>query len=334
MARVDLIILNWNGRRFLEPCLEAVLAQTYHDFQIWIVDNGSTDGSVAFIQTRYPQARLIVNASNRGFATANNQAIRAGTAEYVATLNNDTEVEPTWLEALVQAMDTHPRVGMCASKMLFAGSQMVINSAGIVIDRVGIAWDRSGGQRDNPREDKRQFVFGACAGAALYRRAMLDEIGLFDENFFAYLEDVDLAWRAQWLGWKALYVPQARVYHRHSATMTEGAPLKAYLLARNKIVTLARNYPGPYWIVYLPLIVFYEVLSMAFSVFNRRGVSALRGRWAGLCAVPAAWRARQARARRPHVPARAGFARLEPASWPWQVYARYRHLRSAARRPH
>jgi GT2 family glycosyltransferase len=325
MARVDLIILNWNGRRFLEPCLEAVRAQTYRDFQIWIVDNGSTDGSVAFIQTRYPQARLIVNASNRGFAAANNQAIRAGTAEYVATLNNDTEVEPAWLGALVHAMDTHPRVGMCASKMLFAGNQTIINSAGIVIDRVGIAWDRSGGQRDDSREDKRQFVFGACAGAALYRRAMLDEIGLFDENFFAYLEDVDLAWRAQWAGWQSLYVPQARLYHRHSATAKEGSPFKNHLLGRNKVWLIAKNYPAPHIWAYLPLIVGYDLASVTYAVLARRDLSPLRGRLAGLLGLSRVLSARRTLIRR--CSSSAIMRQLAPLDPPWRVLDRYRHIR-------
>lgn len=325
MARVDLIILNWNGRRFLEPCLEAVLAQTYRDFQIWIVDNGSTDGSVAFIRTRYPQARLIVNASNRGFAAANNQAIRAGTAEYVATLNNDTEVEPAWLEALVQAMDAHPRVGMCASKMLFAGSQTVINSAGIVIDRVGIAWDRSGGQRDDPHEDKMQFVFGACAGAALYRRAMLDEIGLFDEDFFAYLEDVDLAWRAQWAGWQSLYIPQARLYHRHSATAKEGSPFKNHLLGRNKVWLIAKNYPAPHIWAYLPLIVGYDLASVIYAVLARGDLGPLQGRLAGLLGLFRVLRTRRALIRR--CSSSAIMRQLAPLDPPWRVLDRYRHIR-------
>ena len=191
VMQVTIVILNWNGKRFLAPCLDAVLAQTFRDFEIVLVDNGSSDGSVQFLQRHYPQVRLIVNQRNLGFAAANNQAIRASGSEFVATLNNDTEVEPGWLEALVATVQSDSQVGMCASKMLFAHRRDVINSAGIALDRVGIAWDRLGGRPDDPTTAAPEEVFGPCAGAALYRRQMLDEIGLFNENL-PVCEDYDL----------------------------------------------------------------------------------------------------------------------------------------------
>jgi GT2 family glycosyltransferase len=268
-----------------------------------------------------------------GFAGANNQGFQSARGVYVATLNNDTAVEPQWLAALVSTMETDPRVGMVASKMLYVDQPQVINSTGICVDRSGVVWDRLTGREEAEADATPVEVFGPCAGAALYRRAMLDDVGVFDAAYFIYLEDVDLAWRARWQGWKALYAPQARVYHMHSATMQEGSPRKTLLLARNKVTTLVRHYPSPYWIIYSPLIMVYEFLSIAFSIYNRRGMSALRGRWAGVCAVPGIWRVRQARARKPHVSAREVFAHLEPAAWPWQVYSRYRHLRRAAKKP-
>ena len=322
MAQVDLVIPNLNGLRFLKPCLDSVLTQTFRDIQVWLVDNGSTDGSVPYVQMHYPQVRLIANTTNKGFSAGNNQAIRAGAAELVATLNNDTTVEPQWLETLVDAMLADARVGMCASKMLFADRRDTINSAGVVIDRVGIAWDRLGGEVDKPDEDAVRPVFGPCAGAALYRRAMLDEIGLFDEDFFAYLEDTDLAWRARWAGWQALYVPAARVYHFHTGTFP--APIKSRLLGRNKVWLIAKNYPSPYLLAYLPLIAFYDLAAVVFAIASRHDLNALRGRWVGLRGFVAMWRKRRTLVRR--VSASHMMNLLAPIEAPRRVHRRYTHL--------
>ncbi|MBN1954760.1 MAG: glycosyltransferase family 2 protein [Anaerolineae bacterium] len=326
--QVTVIILNWNGQHFLAPCLDAVLAQTFRDFALIVVDNGSTDGSIEFMRDRYPQLQLIANERNLGFAAGNNQAIRASRSEFVVLLNNDTEVEPGWLAALVRAATDDERVGICASKMLFAHRRNVINSAGILVDRAGIAWDRQGGQIDNPQEREWEPVFGACAGAALYRRAMLDEIGLFDEDFFAYLEDADLAWRAQWAGWQARYVPQARVYHHHSGTAREGSPFKNHLLGRNKIWMIAKNYPLLPW--YLPVIVSYDVAAVAYTLLRNRDASPLQGRLASLRGIPAMLRKRRMIQRRRRVKGREILRRLEPLSSPWRIPERYDHLQGLA----
>jgi GT2 family glycosyltransferase len=147
VARVAIIILNWNGRRFLEDCLTAVLAQTYPDYEVLLVDNGSDDGSAEWVAERFPSVCLIRNPTNLGFAVGNNQAIRASSSEFIATLNNDTYVEPGWLAELVQVMESEPAVGSCASKILFADRPHVIDSTGICMDPVGIPWDRRGSIR-------------------------------------------------------------------------------------------------------------------------------------------------------------------------------------------
>jgi hypothetical protein len=325
------IVTNWNGRHFLDSCLNSLAAQTYPDVETLVVDNGSTDGSPAWVAEQFPEVRLICNAQNVGFAAGNNQGIRAARGAYLALLNNDAWAESNWLAELVAAVERDRRLGMAASKMVYADQPSVINSTGICVDRCGIVWDRRTGETDGVADSHPAEVFGPCAGAALYRREMLDEVGLFDEGFFIYLEDVDLAWRARWRGWRAVYAPSARVYHHHSAALQEGSPRKTYLLARNKIVMLAKNYPGPHWVGFLPLILFYELLSLAFATKNRRGRSALRGRWAGLRALPQALQARRALWARPHAAPDEVFAGLEPAAWPWQVYKRYHHLQR--RRP-
>jgi GT2 family glycosyltransferase len=331
--RIAVIIVNWNGRHHLEGCLDALSAQTFTDFGVIVVDNGSTDGSVEWVETHYSQVRLIRNAKNVGFAAANNQAIRATESEFVVTLNNDTQVAPGWLAALVEAVETDPAVGMVASKMLFADGPDTINSAGIALDPVGIAWDRFGGKADDADEKTLVEVFGPCAGAALYRRAMLEQIGLFDEDFFAYLEDVDLAWRARWAGWRCLYAPAACVYHVHSATGVEGSPFKSRLLGRNKVWLLVKNYgPTRRLLACLPLIVLYDLGAVVYALIARRDVHSLLGRVDGLMSLSRAWRKRQTVQALPQSHhGTAWYHYLEPLTWPWQVPKRYRHLATVGR---
>jgi GT2 family glycosyltransferase len=326
-ARVALVILNWNGKRFLERCLQSLVAQSYRDFEVVLVDNGSTDGSVSFVSERFPQVRLIANRENRGFAAANNQAIRATDSEFVVTLNNDTEVAPEWLGELVGAADADPSVGACASRMLFADRPHMINSAGIALDKAGIAWDWRGGEGDDLQEREPVEVFGACAGAALYRRSMLDEIGLFDEDFFAYLEDVDLAWRAQWAGWCTLSVPTARVLHYHSGTAVEGSPFKNRLLGRNKVWLIAKNYPRPQLLWHLPLILLYDAGSLPYTLIVRGDWGPLRGRVEGLSAVRGALRKRRMVAHLRRVSGRLVLSHMAPLPSPWALWHRYAHLR-------
>ncbi len=325
MARVDIVIVNWNGLRYLQPCLDALQAQTFRDYQVWIVDNGSIDGSPDFIRTHYPAVSLLCLSHNKGFAHANNQAIQRGDSEFVATLNNDTTADPMWLQTLVNALDAQPSAGVAASKMLFANRPTIINTAGINIDRMGIAWDRAGGSVDDIQDVTPLPVFGASAGAALYRRAMLNDIGVFDDDFFAYLEDVDLAWRAQWAGWQAVYVPASRVMHHHSATSGEGSPFKNRLLGRNKVWLIAKNYPLPYLWLYLPLIVFYDAASVFYAVIARRECSPWLGRLDGLRRLPYVLRHRRARIRR--IGNSAMMRLLSPVDMPWRVLLRYRHLK-------
>lgn len=321
MPRVAVIIPSWNGRTLLAACLEALDRQSAQDFIVIVVDNGSTDGTKEWLHDRYPSVQLISNVSNTGFARAVNQGIRANDAPYIAVLNNDTEPGTEWLAELLSAAETDPRIGMVASKMLFADRPHIVNSAGICVDLAGIAWDRLGGAADDPEEVERTGIFGPCGGAALYRRKMLEEIGLFDESFFAYLEDVDLAWRGQAAGWRCLYAPTARVLHRHSATAIEGSPFKRYQLGRNKIWLLAKNYPfrALWWSG--PIVILYDVAAVLYALIARRDLHALRGRIAGLLtAAPYL-------GQRPRYESRPDVAFMSPLAPPWRVSARYAHLK-------
>lgn len=331
MPRVQVVIPNWNGCHFLPRCLKALAAQSFSDFLITVVDNGSTDGSVDWLHKHTPYVQVIVNTSNRGFAAAVNQGIRTSDSQYIATLNNDTEPEPGWLEALVAAAESDKRVGMCASKILFANAPHLINSAGICVDSAGIAWDYKGGEPDRTPEKENSIaveVFGPCAGAALYRRKMLDEVGLFDEDFFAYLEDVDLAWRARLAGWRALYVPTARVYHVHSGTLGEGSPQKSFLLGRNKVWLITKNYPMPQFAYYLPLILLYDLASILYALVTQRNYHALWGRIAGLFGLPQALRKRKQVQALRKISAEEWHRIVHSTVPPWKVPARYQHLKT------
>ncbi|MGE5602390.1 MAG: glycosyltransferase family 2 protein [Nitrososphaerales archaeon] len=320
MPRVAVVIPSWNGRTLLAHCLEALTRQSEQDFVVIVVDNGSTDGTKEWLRHYHPSVQLISNASNNGFARAANEGIQASDAPYIAVLNNDTEPSTQWLAELLAAAETDPRIGMVASKMLFADRPDMINSAGICVDLAGIAWDRLGGAMDDPGEMKRSGIFGPCGGAALYRRRMLDEIGLFDESFFAYLEDVDLAWRGLAAGWRCLYAPEARVLHRHSATAVEGSPFKRYQLGRNKVWLLAKNYPfrALWWGG--PVAVLYDVAAVLYALLARRDLHALRGRIAGLLTVAPYL------GQRPRYKSRPDIALMSPLVPPWRVPARYAHL--------
>jgi GT2 family glycosyltransferase len=205
MVQVSLVIVNWNGKHLLQRCLPAALNQSLGDYQVVVLDNGSQDGSADWIEATYradsgPRVRVIRCERNLGFAQGNNEAIRATESDFVATLNNDAIPAPDWLAQLVWAMQSAPTVGMCASKMVRARAQgdslpdgpAIIDSCGIEIDRAGIGWNRYSGEPERVNQVEPYGVLGPCAGAALYRRAMLDQVGLFDEDYFAFYEDVNL----------------------------------------------------------------------------------------------------------------------------------------------
>jgi len=294
-ARAAIIVVNWNGRHLLETSLPAALAQTYPDYEVIVVDNGSRDGSAQWLAAHYPQVRLICNEQNTGFCAGNNQAFAATAAPYLALLNNDAAPQPDWLAEMVQAMEGDDRVGMCAPKILRWDDHTIIDSLGLAVDRSGTAWEWRSGERDDPAEPPQpRQVFGPSGAACLYRRTMIDAVGGLDEDFFAYLEDADLAWRARLAGWRCLYVPAARVYHRHSATGGEGSPFKGYHLGRNKWWMIAKNYPWPALLCNLPLIIGHDVLAVAYHLLVRRDVHPLRGRLAALRGMGTALRKRRA----------------------------------------
>jgi GT2 family glycosyltransferase len=289
---ISVVVVNYNGRPYLEGCLTALAAQTHSAFEVIVVDNASSDDSAAWVAAHFPGVHVLRAPRNLGFAAGNNLGIRAARGEFIATLNNDTEVEPHYLERLSAPM-REARVGMCAALMLEFQRRDRVDSAGIEIDRAGFAWNRQAGRREDGVTTDRE-VFGACAGAALYRHAMLDEIGLFDEDYFGFYEDADLAWRARRAGWKCFLVPGARVYHVHGGSFRQGSAQKLYLLARNRWWTLLKDYSMPALALNLPLILSADLVALLRALVQYRSLAPLRGRVDALRGIRNALRKRRA----------------------------------------
>lgn len=268
MELISVIVLNYNGKGFLDGCLTSLASQTYSDFEVIVVDNGSRDGSPEYVKENYPWVRLAKNEENLGFAGGTNAGIRAAKGEFILTLNNDSRADSRFIEELIKPM-ADPEVGVCAAKMLFPDGR--INSAGICISRSGAAWDRGMFEPDRGQYEFVEEVFGACAGAALYRREMMDEIGLFDEDFFLYLEDVDLAFRARLAGWKCIYVPGARVIHHHGGTAGVGSDLAVYYGNRNIVWYPIKDFPFRLLITSLPFIVARNLAVIPYYALRGQG---------------------------------------------------------------
>lgn len=291
---VSVVIPNWNGAGFLPTCLDALRNQTHRPFEVIVVDNGSRDGSVELLQRDYPEVRVIAWPENRGFAAAVNEGIGQADGEAVALLNNDTEADPLWLSELCNAAALHPAVGFFASKLLLFDRRKVLHSAGDFYGIDGVPGNRGVWQEDLGQFDDEREVFGACGGAALYRREMLRDVGLFDESLGSYCEDVDLSFRAQLAGYRCLFVPTAKVYHRLSAT--GGGPMASYYCGRNFILVLAKNMPGSlirrHWWSILGAQARY-VGEALWHVRERAARARLKGQVAALARLPRALEARR-----------------------------------------
>ena len=242
MRLVTLIIVNWNGRPLLPECLESLRKQEFRDFETILVDNGSSDGSVDWVKKNYPEIRIVSLSRNTGFCVANNIGFSKVKTRYVALLNNDAIAHPLWLLNLVTGLETHEQAGSAASKILHYAKPDMIDRAGDGYTNAGVGLLRGRGMPSSAY-DKPQWIFGACAAAALYRKSMIDHIGFFDEDFFLIYEDVDLSFRAQLNGYKCLYVPDATVYHKASSTIVRDSDISIYYGHRNLEWVYLKNMP-------------------------------------------------------------------------------------------
>ncbi len=273
--QLSIVIPNWNGAHFLPTCLDSLARQNCCALETIVVDNASADDSRALLSGNYPHVQLLELPQNSGFTGACNAGLRVARGELVALLNNDTEVHPDWAREVLAAFRRHPRAGAVASKMLLFDRRDYLHTAGDCFSLDGRASNRGVWQRDCGQFEREEYVFSACGGAAVYRRSMLDQIGLLDDDFFFSCEDIDLGWRAQLAGWRCVYAPRAIVYHHLSAT--GGGVTASYFDGRNLIYLLAKNYPPDLWRLY--------------------GKRVLGTQWQLLCDALAAWRGAEARAR-------------------------------------
>jgi GT2 family glycosyltransferase len=289
VPRASVVIPTWDGADLLRQALLSLRAQTLQDFEVVVVDNGSRDHTAAMLSAEFPEVRVVWFPENRGFAPAVNAGVRTARGDVVALLNNDAEAEPGWLAALVAALDRRPDVGAVASKMLNASDPSLIDSAW---DAMGLAPFNVGrGEPDGPRFNSGREVLSACAGAAAYRREFFDRVGHFDEDFFAWFEDVELGIRGQLAGYRCWYEPAAVVRHRFSSTAARMPDRKIFLLIRNGLILFFQTMPLRRLVLWGPVILLWPWLDPIF--YGRPLRLTARGWFAFWAAVPRVLRNRR-----------------------------------------
>lgn len=242
---ISVIIVNYNGLRFLENCLASLRKQTYlaSKYEIILVDNGSTDDSIAFIRNNSPEVKIIESRKNLGFAAGNNLGFKHAKGDFFALLNNDTEVPENWLSALVDSMLKSKSIGLVTCKILFHANRQIINSTGLELLSDGRGSDRGFREKDLGQYNQIEDVFGACGASVLLRKEMLTDIGNFDERLFMYYEDLDLAWRAKLRNWRCVYTPETVVYHIHCGSSGEWSDFFTFHVERNRALISVKNAP-------------------------------------------------------------------------------------------
>ncbi|MBT6718787.1 MAG: glycosyltransferase family 2 protein, partial [Nitrospina sp.] len=283
---VSVIVPNWNGMRFVGMCLDSLAKLHFKNFEVIVVDNGSMDGSREMIEEKYPWVRLLKNPHNMGFAIACNQGIKASNAEYLVLLNNDIEVTPDWLTELYEGMERHPECGMGTTKMMFLDNRDVFYNTGDLFHSWSSGGGRGQGEKDNGQYDEEDYVFGACAGAGIYRKELFDQIGLFDEDFFIFAEDVDLNMRSQLKGYKAVYLPKSKVYHIGTATVGLYSDRYVYLCKRNDIWVFIKNYSLKMYFKYLYSIWKHQFTDIKYFTYRGQGQVLLKSKWDALKLLP------------------------------------------------
>ncbi len=269
-----MVIVNWNGRHLLGECLDSLLAKHMDGLEIIFVDNGSHDGSVEYVREWYRDVRVINLSKNIGFAGGNNAGIRTASGKYVALLNNDTRVDRDWLTNLLATAESGPSaIGMWASKILSYDKPDTFDNVGLLLYPDGLARGKGRLETDQGQYDQLGEALFPSGCAGLYRRDMLDQIGLFDEEFFAYADDVDLGLRGRLAGWGCVYVPTARVYHKYSSSTSAYSPLKAFLVERNRIWVLLKYYPVE-MILISPWVTGARLLLHLYGALRGKGASA------------------------------------------------------------
>ncbi len=262
------IVLNTNEKHHLETCLPSLLNQTFKDFEIILSDNGSTDESVNFVKKKFPTVKILENKKNYGFAKGNNLAAKVALenkVDYIAFLNPDTEVDRNWLGELIKVAESNPEIGACTSKALLFDNRDILDSAGGVLNYLGHAWSIGFNDEDKGQYGKREISF-ACGGYSLFKREVLEKVGLFDEDYFIYCEDSDLSWRTRLAGYKIYFAPRSIVYHKYAFNLNN--KIKLYYLERNRITTLLKNYNLKTLLLISPALLILELSILSYALIT------------------------------------------------------------------
>lgn len=295
MPQISVIIVNWNGKHFLDTCLSAMRQQTFRNFETLLVDNGSQDGSVEYVRQTFPEVHLIPLERNCGFSLGNSAGYAKASGELIALLNNDTEAGEFWLEELARASRDFPNAGSFASKMLYFDDRKRIDNCGFEVTTAGFTVDLGRREQDGPAWADRRPVFGACGGAAAYRRSMLEDVGFLDPDFFMTYEDVDLSFQAQLRGHECIFVPDAIVYHRYRATMKKywSPSRQAFFSQRNIEFVHFTNMPFGLMLRSLPQRLIYEFGGAVYALKSGTGISFLRAKIDAIRHLPSIVRKRK-----------------------------------------
>lgn len=288
---ISVVVVNWNGKTFLEECLSSLRRQTHPDREVLVVDNGSTDGSPDWIRDNFPEFRLVALAENQGFAGGNNAGIRQARGEWIALLNNDAAADPQWLDLLSRAVQRDPQLGLAASRVILTSGPL--DSAGDAMTIAGVPYKRGHGKVPNGTYTAPGEVFGVSGCAALVRKRMLDEIGLLDEDFFCIYEDGDLSFRAHLAGYRCIYVPEAVVYHRLHGTLGKLSRPYVFYGQRNMEYLYFKNMPGRLLWKYLPVHLTSNLIGLGYFTLRGHLLEFLRAKAAFLQNLPRTLRKRR-----------------------------------------
>lgn len=285
-STVTIIIPNWNGKKYLGKCLLSISAQTLLPDKVIIVDNGSVDGSLDAPTPPGLVVDTICLDRNYGFAKAVNEGIKAASTDYIVLLNNDTEQDKDWLKNLAAQLDLHPEYDSASSKLLHFDRRSMINTAGDGVSVYGLAFAVGTDKVDSPEYKQQKEIFGASAGASMYRQDFFKQVGLFDERFFAYVEDVDLCFRAQLLGKKCLFVPTARIYHHVGGTSSGISGFGQYYTTRNTTLMVLKNFPGKLLLKYSPKLLLGQAIWTLHGRHPKHYYYTFKGYFSALLSLP------------------------------------------------
>ena len=295
-AQVSVIIVNWNTGTYLKRCILSLSKQIMPPCEVIIVDNASTDSSAVGLEECYPHVKVVRLDKNIGFAAANNHAVRlvSEECEWLALLNPDAFPEPTWLESLMDAVKHHPEYAFFGSRLMNANEPSNYDGTGDIYHISGLVWREGHGNAADASTLKMKEIFSPCAAAALYRRSAMLEVNGFDEDYFCYVEDVDLGFRLRLLGYRCLYVPDAVAYHVGSAsTGGQRGDFAVYHGHRNLVWTYVKNMPGALFWLLLPLHIALNLVTTIRFSLQGQGAVILKAKWDALCGIPRMWKKRR-----------------------------------------